>query len=38
MPYWGEVFREEEKNTASKAKVEARIAAIVEYIRSLQQK
>jgi len=38
MPYWGEVFQLEEENPASKAKVEARIAAIVDYIRSLQQK
>ena len=37
MPYWGEVFQLEEENPASKAKVEARIAAIVDYIRSLQK-
>ena len=38
MPYWGEVFQMEEGNPASKAKVEARIAAIVDYIRGLQEK
>lgn len=38
MPYWGEVFQLEEENPASKAKVEARIGAIVDYIRSLQEK
>jgi mono/diheme cytochrome c family protein len=38
MPYWGEVFQLEEENPASKAKIEARIAAIVDYIRSLQEK
>jgi hypothetical protein len=37
MPYWGEVFAIEE-NPGSKAKVEARIAAIVDYIRGLQEK
>ena len=38
MPYWGEVFALEEENPASKAKIEARIAAIVDYIRGLQEK
>jgi mono/diheme cytochrome c family protein len=38
MPYWGQVFQEEEKEPGAKAKVEARIAAIVDYIRSLQEK
>ena len=38
MPYWGEVFALEEENPASKAKVETRIAAIVDYIRGLQEK
>jgi len=38
MPYWGEVFQLEEDNPASRAKVEARIAAIVDYIRGLQRK
>jgi hypothetical protein len=38
MPYWGEIFQLEEDNPASKAKVEARIAAIVDYVRGLQEK
>ena len=38
MPYWGEVFELEAENPASKTKVEARIAAIVDYIRGLQEK
>jgi len=38
MPYWGEVFETEEENPASKGKVEARIAAIVDYIRGFQKK
>jgi mono/diheme cytochrome c family protein len=38
MPYWGQVFEEEGKEPAVKAKVEARIAAIVDYIRNLQEK
>ena len=38
MPYWGEVFELEAENPAAKAKVEARIAAIVDYIRGLQEK
>jgi mono/diheme cytochrome c family protein len=38
MPYWGEVFEMEAESPASKAKVEARIAAIVDYIRGLQEK
>jgi mono/diheme cytochrome c family protein len=38
MPYWGEIFQLEEKGPASKAKVEARVAAIVDYVRGLQQK
>lgn len=38
MPYWGQVLQEEEKEPGAKAKVEARIAAIVDYIRSLQEK
>jgi mono/diheme cytochrome c family protein len=38
MPYWGEIFHLEEKGPASKAKVEARVAAIVDYVRGLQQK
>lgn len=37
MPYWGDVFQQE-KLPASKEKVEARITAIVEYVRSLQEK
>ncbi len=38
MPYWGQVFQEEEKEPGAKAKVEARIAAIVNYVRGLQEK
>jgi len=38
MPYWGEIFQLEEKGPASRAKVEARVAAIVDYVRGLQQK
>jgi mono/diheme cytochrome c family protein len=39
MPYWGEVFEmEEEEDPASQAKVKARITAIVDYIRSFQEK
>jgi mono/diheme cytochrome c family protein len=38
MPYWGEVFEMEARNTASNEKVEARIAAIVDYVRGLQEK
>ena len=39
MPFWGQVFQEEEKNGPSaKAKAEARIAAIVDYVRTLQEK
>ena len=38
MPFWGQVFEEEEKGPGSKARVEARIAAIVTYIRCLQEK
>ncbi len=38
MPFWGQVFQEEEKEPGAKAKVEARIAAIVDYIRGLQEK
>jgi len=38
MPYWGEIFQLQEENPASKAKVEARIAAIVDYVRGLQEK
>jgi mono/diheme cytochrome c family protein len=38
MPYWGEIFTEEEAPPAAKAKVQARISAIVEYIRGLQRK
>ena len=38
MPYWGEIFQLEEKGPASKAKVEARVAAIVNYVRGLQRK
>jgi hypothetical protein len=38
VPYCGEVFFElEEENPASKAKVETRIDAIVDYIRGLQE-
>ncbi len=37
MPFWGQVFQEE-KEPGAKAKVEARIAAIVDYIRGLQEK
>ena len=38
MPFWGQVFQEEEKGPNPKAKVEARIVAIVTYIRGLQEK
>lgn len=38
MPYWGQVFQEEESEPAAKAKVETRIAAIVDYIRAFQEK
>jgi len=38
MPYWGEIFQLEEKGPASRAKVEVRVAAIVDYVRGLQQK
>ena len=38
MPYWGQVFEMEADNPASKAKVEGRIAAIVDYIRGIQEK
>jgi mono/diheme cytochrome c family protein len=38
MPFWGQVFQDEEKGPDSKARIEARIAAIVTYIRSLQEK
>jgi len=38
MPYWGEIFQLEEKGPASKAKVEARVTAIVDYVRGLQRK
>ena len=38
MPYWGEIFQLEEKGPASRAKVEARVAAIVDYVRGLRQK
>jgi len=38
MPYWGEVFEMEAESPASKAKVETRIAAIVDYVRGLQEK
>ncbi len=38
MPYWGQLFQEEEKAAGSEAKVQARIAAIVNYIRGLQRK
>jgi len=38
MPYWGQLFQEEEKQPNAKAKVEARIAGIVDYIRTLQEK
>ena len=38
MPYWGEVFAMENETPTSKAKIEARIAAIVNYIRGFQEK
>lgn len=38
MPFWGQVFQEEETEPAAKTKVEARIAAIVDYIRGFQEK
>jgi mono/diheme cytochrome c family protein len=38
MPYWGEIFQLEEESPASKARAEARIAAIVDYVRGLQEK
>ena len=38
MPYWGEIFQLEENHPTSKAKVEARITAIVDYIRGIQTK
>ena len=38
MPYWGEIFQLQEDNPSSKAKVDARIAAIVDYIRGFQEK
>lgn len=38
MPFWGDVFEQEGKPAAGKAKAEVRITAIVEYIRSLQEK
>ena len=38
MPYWGDIFEIEEGNLASKAKVEARIRSIVDYIQGLQSK
>jgi hypothetical protein len=38
MPYWGEVFELEPESSASKEKVEARIADIVNYIRGFQKK
>jgi len=38
MPYWGDIFAIEEGNPASNAKVEARISAIVDYIKGLQDK
>lgn len=37
MPYWGDVFQVEQQKF-SKAKVESRITAIVDYVRSLQEK
>ncbi len=38
MPYWGELFQLEAGNPAAKEQVQARIAAIVDYVRSLQKK
>lgn len=38
MPYWGEVYEAEANNPAAKAQVESRIAAIVDYVRTLQVK
>jgi mono/diheme cytochrome c family protein len=38
MPYWGEVFSMENEPPASKAKIEARINAIVSYIQGFQEK
>jgi mono/diheme cytochrome c family protein len=38
MPFWGQVFQEEKTEPAARANVEARIAAIVDYIRGLQEK
>jgi Cytochrome C oxidase, cbb3-type, subunit III len=37
MPYWGDVFHAEEEQLG-KAKAESRIIAIVDYIRSIQEK
>jgi mono/diheme cytochrome c family protein len=37
MPYWGVFFEAEKGGAASKAKVESRVAAIVDHIRSLQK-
>ena len=38
MPYWGEVFSMENEPAGSKAKIEARINAIVNYIQVFQEK
>jgi mono/diheme cytochrome c family protein len=37
MPYWGDVFHVEEERLG-KAKAESRLMAIVDYIRSIQEK
>jgi len=38
MPYWGEIFEAEANTPASKAQVEARITAVVEYVKGIQEK
>jgi hypothetical protein len=38
MPYWGDVFAMENETPPSKAKIEPRIAAIVDYIGGFQEK
>jgi mono/diheme cytochrome c family protein len=37
MPYWGDVFRIEQERL-SKGKAESRVMAIVDYLRSIQEK
>lgn len=38
MPYWGEIFEAEADTPAAKAQVQARIAAIVDYVKGIQEK